>query len=79
VRNKAGGETKKHLFEAYMRARQLGGDEARVALVCCVPNVDIVQAEIERKWHVSQQIRVFGRDDLIDLDKKFGEWFKNAT
>lgn len=29
------GLLKSKLFEAYIRARQLGGDEARVALVCC--------------------------------------------
>src|SRR5216684_6429546 len=29
------GLCKHKLFEAYVRARQMGGDEARVALVCC--------------------------------------------
>lgn len=31
---------KSKLFEAYIRAQQLGGSEARVALVCCVSNED---------------------------------------
>jgi hypothetical protein len=73
--DRAKGETKKHLMEAYVRARQLGGDEARVALVCCVENPQILQQEIEREWHVEGQVRVFGRDHLTRLSHYFHDWF----
>ncbi len=76
---KEGGETKKHLFEAYVRARQLGGDEARVALVCLAENPSVLQDEIGRDWHPSHQIRVFGRDDLMNLTDAFYDWFTTAN
>lgn len=40
---------KSKLFEAYIRAQQLGGAEARVALVCCVSNED-KDAEGKKKY-----------------------------
>lgn len=65
---------KNKLFEAYLRARQMGGDEARVALICCTNEPDTLKAEVavldEKK------IAVFGRDDLIDLSSKIEEWIK---
>lgn len=76
VRDDHKGETKKHLFEAYVRARQLGGDESRVALLSCVPTPDIVQQEIERDWHAEGQIRVFGRRHLTQLATHIHHWFK---
>ncbi|WP_228042497.1 MULTISPECIES: Card1-like endonuclease domain-containing protein [unclassified Tychonema] len=65
---------KNKLFEAYLRARQMGGDEARVALICCTDEPDTLKAEVavldEKK------IAVFGRDDLMDLSIKIEEWIK---
>ncbi|MBE9163851.1 Card1-like endonuclease domain-containing protein [Tychonema sp. LEGE 06208] len=65
---------KNKLFEAYLRARQMGGDEARVALICCTDEPDTLKAEVavldEKK------IAVFGRDDLMDLASRIGEWIK---
>ena len=75
---KANGETKKHLFEAYVRARQLGGDETKVALVCLVDNPGEVERTIARDWHVKGQIKLFGYDDLQDTDtlnEAFRDWF----
>lgn len=74
---RASGETKKHLFEAYMRARQLGGDEARIALVCYVDDGQKMELEsvIQRNWHVQENIKVFGRSDIPDLAEKFRDWF----
>ncbi len=40
------------LFEAYVRARQLGGDEAKIGMVCCAPsdnpkgNPDVIKKEV---------------------------------
>ncbi|HAJ60609.1 MAG TPA: DUF1887 domain-containing protein [Cyanobacteria bacterium UBA8543] len=64
------------LFEAYLRARQMGGDEARVALVCCTNEPDTLKAEMALLD--DKKIAVFGKDDLVDLSKKIEEWIKQA-
>ncbi len=81
VSERANGETKKHLFEAYMRARQLGGDEARIALVCYVDDGQKMELEsvIQRNWHVQENIKVFGRSDIPDLAEAFRNWFCTNT
>lgn len=74
---RAKGETKKHLFEAYLRARQLGGDEARIALVCYVDDGQKMELEsvIQRNWHIQENIKVFGRSDIPNLADAFRNWF----
>ncbi|MDN5850913.1 MAG: hypothetical protein L0H63_14965 [Nitrococcus sp.] len=73
------GDLKLKLFEAYLRARQIGGDEARVALVCCSDNPDKVRQEAERDLHVQgEPIRVFGRDHLKNLAYHIGKWIPYA-
>jgi len=72
---KENGEVKKHLFEAYMRARQLGGDEARVALVYLGDAPQAVQDEIDRTWLPSNALKVFGRNELPDLREYLYKWF----
>ncbi|HIE48235.1 TPA: hypothetical protein EYP84_05040 [Candidatus Bipolaricaulota bacterium] len=74
-----GGETKKHLFEIFVRARQLGGDEARIGLVCCVPNPAALQAEVEETWDAEGKIRVFGQGQLLDLAVWLEDWFRTAN
>lgn len=72
---------KQKLFEAQLRAKQLGGDEARVALVCC--------DELPSEWLKKEldfvvddsKIEVFGREDLepTKFAKKLDRWiFRNA-
>lgn len=69
-------ECKRKLLEAVARARQLGGSEARIALVCCYDDADDLQNEVEAL--VSDiQLRVFGRHDLLDLHKKIEQWLKD--
>jgi hypothetical protein len=63
------------LFEAYLRARQMGGDEARVALVCCTDDPDSLKAEIANSLD-DKKITVFGRDDLMDLSSKIEQWIQ---
>jgi hypothetical protein len=71
------------LFEAAIRAAQLGGDEAMVALVCCGDKsqdendcVDSVKREVEAEWQKAGRVRVFGRKDLPKLSEKLQkEWF----
>ena len=71
--------TKEHFFECYIRARQLGGDEARTALVCLVESGDILCRELERDWDAEGKIKVFDRNDLKDLPAAFEAWFRTAS
>jgi len=68
------GELKKKLFEVYSRAQQIGGDEARIALVSPyhAPNDlrDEISGDIGKQGH----IRVFGWQDLADLETKISDW-----
>ncbi len=73
------GEAKKHLFEAYMRARQVGGDEARVALVSCVARPDTLKAEVVHEWDAKGKIEIFGREHLETLSTHIGAWFNRAN
>jgi len=81
------GIYKQKLFEIYIRARQLGGDEARVALVCPADKKDVKKlekqilnlfnpdSESSKKDH---RLKVFGREDLMDLSAKIEQWIKNV-
>lgn len=73
------GEAKRHLFEAYSRARQVGGDEARVGLVSCVAYPDKLRAEVVHEWDAEGKIWVFGQADLLDLPEKLAKWFRTAN
>jgi hypothetical protein len=76
---KPGGNTKQHLFEAFVRARQLGGDEARVGLACCVQNPEPLKLELEREWDAAGQLKVFGRRDLPRLAASLKKWIRTAN
>lgn len=79
------GALKSKLFEAYVRARQMGGDEARVGLVCCAPkdNPDssppAIQREIEEAWDARGKVRVFGAEHLPDLPAYLKDWFDSQS
>ncbi|MCL5999073.1 MAG: hypothetical protein M1546_23880, partial [Chloroflexi bacterium] len=68
---------KHKLFEATVRARQIGGDEARIALVCCSDHPEWVQAEMRRD--LDPHVTVFGRDHLLELCKKLSDWIAEPT
>lgn len=68
---------KSKLFEAYLRAQQMGGEEARVALVCCFDEPDSLKAEITGIIP-NKKIAVFGRKDLIDLATKINDWISEV-
>jgi hypothetical protein len=76
-------DLKSKLFEAYIRAKQMGGDEARVGLVCCAPkdnpvnNPAVIQREIEETWDAKGMVRVFGAEHLSDLQSHLKEWLKS--
>lgn len=73
------GIIKQKLFEAYIRGKQLGGDEAKIGLVCFADkNIsDNIQKEIEEKWDIKGKFRVFGHEDLPNLSDHLQEWFKS--
>ncbi len=62
-------------FEAMVRARQLGGDEARVALVSLHPRPDDLRKRMQTAWRIQSPIRVFGQTDLPNLTSELVEWF----
>lgn len=76
---KEAAKAKEHLFEVFVRARQIGGDEARIGLVCCVKNPKALQREIEREWEAEGKVRVFGQRDLPRLAGCLREWFETAN
>lgn len=77
------GLIKQKLFEAYIRARQLGGDEARVGVVCFAPednpsgNPARIKQEIEEEWDAKGKFRVFGAEDLPHMTDRLKEWFNS--
>lgn len=54
----------------------MGGDEARVALVCCTDEPDSLKADLAILD--SKKIAVFGRNDLKDLSSKLELWIKQV-
>jgi hypothetical protein len=68
------GHLKLKLFEAYVRAQQLGGDEARAALVCAANDPAGLEAEMRRD--LSPHVKVFGRKHLANLATEFACWIK---
>lgn len=70
---------KSKLFEAYVRVRQLGGDEARVGLVAGWENPEKLESEVTRAWDAEGKIRVFGPQHLPDLADYLAQWFEAAS
>lgn len=69
------GLCKQKLIEANTRATQLGGTEARVALVCMRDDTDSLRSELTEATRM-RNVAVFGRRDLIDLDHKIAQWIE---
>ncbi len=80
---KSGGRglLKQKLFEAYVRTRQMGGDEACVALVCCAKQEKADEMEDEMRHDFSQEgrIRVFGRERLEKLTEHIAGWVREQS
>lgn len=66
---------KQKLFEAHLRARQLGGDESRVALVCCFDRPEWIKDEV-RFAIPDKKIEVFGWQDLTNLADDIADWIE---
>lgn len=72
------GLCKLKLFEAYERARNMGGDEARVGLICLNNNPKALERQVGRSWDAADKVRVFGRSDIPDLADRLSDWFISA-
>ena len=72
---------KQKLFEAVIRARQMGGDEACVALVCCSEDPESLQKETRNIFLDidDERIKVFGRRDLKDLQGNIKRWITKQS
>jgi hypothetical protein len=70
---------KTKLFEAYIRAHQLGGDEARVALICTTSAPAGLEHEMKRDVDPEGRIRVFGRQHLAGLVTHLSEWILDQS
>jgi hypothetical protein len=70
---------KKKLFEAYIRARQLGGDEACVALISCSKDPESLEEEMRRDYDLEGRIRVFGRKHFNDLSSNICKWIQSQS
>jgi hypothetical protein len=74
---------KSKLFEAIERASQLGGDEAKSAIICCLEDepdrndAQNLRRQSEADWlaKTQNQVEVFGRSALPVLAQKLQEWF----
>lgn len=73
------GDLKRKLIEGYERAHQVGGDDARVALVCCRDESGTwsgpaLEAEIRSGIRFSGRVQVFSRRDLANLPEAIARW-----
>lgn len=71
-------EAKIKLLEIFTRGRQLGGDEARVALICLANDPEAIQQKLRLDWDAGDRIRVFGRQHLRELSKYLKDWFESV-
>lgn len=65
-------ERKDKLFEIAHRAKQLGGDEARIGLVCFAEGEQLISLKNQLK---EDNIKVFGKPDLKELEIGLKSWF----
>jgi hypothetical protein len=70
------GNLKLKLFEILVRAREIGGDEARVGLVCGYKNAPLIlENELVEGWNLPKgMIKVFNRDDIPNLSENLKKW-----
>jgi len=82
ARKRGGRElVKQKLFEAYVRVRQMGGDEACVALVCAMEQEEADKLQEEMRHDISPEgrIRVFGRECLANLTGYIADWIRQQS
>lgn len=69
---------KSKLFEAYVRAVQLGGSEAKTAVVCAYNQPEMLEKETRELWRPEHKsrIRVFGAEHIDQLTEQFDNWLQ---
>ena len=65
------------LMEAYARARQMGGEEARAILVTTYDKPDGLKSEFAGDWGADQRVRVYGCAHLPDLKDHLRDLFEH--
>lgn len=73
------GQAKEHFLEMFVRARQLGGDEARFGLVCLYNDADRLKRELAEDRDVAGKIAVFGSKHLANLAGHLEQWIRLAS
>ncbi|MBW4505457.1 MAG: DUF1887 family protein [Scytonematopsis contorta HA4267-MV1] len=68
---------KSKLFEAYRRAKQMGGDEARVALVCYSDKADKIKQSF-MSYIDDPKVEVFGSKDINNLSEHLKNWIQGV-
>lgn len=63
------------LFEIYTHARQIGGDEARLGMVCANGRPKALERELANEGY---RVRVFGFKDFTTLAEKLQDWFQTV-
>lgn len=67
------------LFQAFVRAKQLGGDEAKVALACYNASPQKLQRDFESdNYSAKGSICIFGKDDMNNLHECLEHWIHTA-
>ena len=66
-------------MEAYHRAKQLGGDEARAVVLCVATDhdVDNIQKELKDETGTKDPLQVWGKCNMTDLCQKFKELLRD--
>lgn len=65
------------LEETFVRARQIGGDEANAAVVCTTDEAAYIERNISLAMQAEGRARVFGRTDLPNLAEHMDSWFNH--
>lgn len=71
---------KQKLIEMVVRAEQLGGREAQIALVSCANATSNIQQQVSKLLY-SRNVKVFGKDDLRNnnLSTALQKWFRDVS
>lgn len=62
------------LYEAQIRAQQLGGNDAQILLVTCAKNSDRLQQETTQGWQQRSDVTILGREHLPNLKDHLFVW-----
>lgn len=71
-------KAKQKLLEIYARARQIGGDEVRLGVVCPIEDTDKLKQQIAQAVGTANRVGVFGRRHLPELKKHLKQWFESV-